>query len=251
MPTTRPSTTCGCRKLVRTADLRLCPSGGHGLMAFQNCAIHPNRPVGDAPGTPRDRLTAEPRDRTVSAYSGFERSARSSGLERVSGRPGGFARIRSCRAKPLLSLPGRISGTHKIAETIERSRLRTTPSTQMYETTTCRASAEPSRGRAWRLPHSAADPAYWDTSRARDYGTRLLGYLRACSATRIHAVPKAKGPTVEVARSRRSWTSPIRRSAFRCSVVSRHVGWLPRSAGERRRRVFEDGRQNGALVAVR
>jgi hypothetical protein len=52
------------------------------------------------PAPPRDRLTAELRDRTVSAYSRFERSARSSGLERVSGRTGGFARIRSCRAKP-------------------------------------------------------------------------------------------------------------------------------------------------------
>jgi hypothetical protein len=43
---------CGCRKLVRTADLRLCPSGGHGLMDLQNSAIHPNHPVGDAPSTP-------------------------------------------------------------------------------------------------------------------------------------------------------------------------------------------------------
>jgi hypothetical protein len=33
-------------------------------MDLQNCEIHPNHPFGDAPGTPRDRLTAEPRIRT-------------------------------------------------------------------------------------------------------------------------------------------------------------------------------------------
>jgi transposase len=35
---------CGCRKLVRTSDLRFCPSGGHVMRGFRNCAIHPNRP---------------------------------------------------------------------------------------------------------------------------------------------------------------------------------------------------------------
>jgi Wax ester synthase-like Acyl-CoA acyltransferase domain len=49
------SLACGCRKLVRIADLRLCPSGGHGVMDHRCCVIHPNRPVADALGTSRDR----------------------------------------------------------------------------------------------------------------------------------------------------------------------------------------------------
>jgi hypothetical protein len=46
---------CGCRKLVRTRDLRLCPSGGHAVMDLRNYAIHPNRPVADLGD--RDRYT--------------------------------------------------------------------------------------------------------------------------------------------------------------------------------------------------
>ena len=42
---------CGCRKLVRTAELRLGPSGGHRVMDLRSCAIHPNHPVADALGT--------------------------------------------------------------------------------------------------------------------------------------------------------------------------------------------------------
>jgi hypothetical protein len=52
-----------------------------GVMDLRNCAIDPNRPVADAPGTSRDRLTGGPRDRAVSEYSRLERSARSSGLQ--------------------------------------------------------------------------------------------------------------------------------------------------------------------------
>jgi hypothetical protein len=47
--------TCGCRKLVRIADLRLCPSGAHGVMDHRCGAIHPNHAVADAQGTSRDR----------------------------------------------------------------------------------------------------------------------------------------------------------------------------------------------------
>ncbi len=38
-----PYLTCGCRILVWSADLRLCPSLGHRVIDLQNCAIHPNR----------------------------------------------------------------------------------------------------------------------------------------------------------------------------------------------------------------
>ena len=41
-------------KVLYVADLRLCPSGGRCLMHLRNCAIHPNHPVGDAPGTSPD-----------------------------------------------------------------------------------------------------------------------------------------------------------------------------------------------------
>jgi membrane-associated phospholipid phosphatase len=41
---------CGCRKLVRTRDLRLCPSGGHAVMIS---------------GTARSTQIGPPRDRTV------------------------------------------------------------------------------------------------------------------------------------------------------------------------------------------
>jgi hypothetical protein len=73
---------CGCRKLVRTRDLRLWPSGGHGLRDLRNCAINPNRPVGafEHLSRPPDGLN---RDRTVSQYSRLLRSARSSGLQRA------------------------------------------------------------------------------------------------------------------------------------------------------------------------
>jgi hypothetical protein len=33
---------CGCRRLVRTADLQFCPGNGHVCRASGNCAIHPN-----------------------------------------------------------------------------------------------------------------------------------------------------------------------------------------------------------------
>jgi hypothetical protein len=33
---------------VRAGDLRLCQSGGHGVMDLRNCAIHANGPVADA-----------------------------------------------------------------------------------------------------------------------------------------------------------------------------------------------------------
>jgi hypothetical protein len=50
---------CRCRKLVRTRDLRLCPSGDHAVMDLRDCAIHPNRRVADlvrsGTGAPRDR----------------------------------------------------------------------------------------------------------------------------------------------------------------------------------------------------
>jgi Kelch motif len=103
--------TCGCRKLVRTADLRLCPSGGHGLTGLGNCAIHPNHPVGDVPGTPRDRLTAEPRDRTVLAYSRFERSARSSG-PRASFRADGRLRQDPIASRETPAQPARTGFRH-------------------------------------------------------------------------------------------------------------------------------------------
>ena len=47
---------CGCRKLVRTPDLRLCSRGGHGGRELENCAIRRNRLHRRVSDTSRDRV---------------------------------------------------------------------------------------------------------------------------------------------------------------------------------------------------
>jgi hypothetical protein len=107
-------------KLVRTAELRLCPSGGHGVMDLRSCAIHPNHPVADALGTSRTPCDGEPRDRTVShVFTAFAAVA-SSGLRRAQGGraardesdhvPSALHGPRSRHAKRLLRTPGRVFG---------------------------------------------------------------------------------------------------------------------------------------------
>jgi hypothetical protein len=61
--------TCGCRKLVRIADLRFCPSGGHVMRGFRNCAIHPNPPRFTRSVPRLDMSDDGVRDRAVSRYS--------------------------------------------------------------------------------------------------------------------------------------------------------------------------------------
>jgi hypothetical protein len=58
----------GCRKLVWTADLRLCPSG-HRVIELRNCAIHPESPVALVPVTSPERLTGGPGNKPFSRYS--------------------------------------------------------------------------------------------------------------------------------------------------------------------------------------
>jgi hypothetical protein len=52
------SDACGCRKLIRTADLRLCPCRGHRAIDLHNWAIHSNRPS-------LSRLSRRPRSPTA------------------------------------------------------------------------------------------------------------------------------------------------------------------------------------------
>jgi hypothetical protein len=59
---------CGCRKLVWTADLRLCPSRHHRVIALRNCAIHPNRPSLSRPIRRPARVMRRLRDQAVSRY---------------------------------------------------------------------------------------------------------------------------------------------------------------------------------------
>jgi copper chaperone CopZ len=102
--------TCGCRKLVRTGNLRLCPSGGHGVIEFRTCAIYPNAPVADALCSWRDGLTGRFGNRTVSQYSWLSRLAGFVGASASSGRVDGIAtnQITSAR-KRLLSMPDEFS----------------------------------------------------------------------------------------------------------------------------------------------
>jgi hypothetical protein len=96
---------CGCRKLVGAADLRALAEAAFWCDGTLELCDPPESSCRWAPCASRDRLTGGPRGRTVSAYSRLERSARSSGLERASGRTGGFARIRSRRAKRCSACP--------------------------------------------------------------------------------------------------------------------------------------------------
>jgi hypothetical protein len=63
------SAPCGCRELVRSADLRFCSGGGHVVMAFPNCAIHPNR-ASFTRSVPRPNMSDDQaRERAVSRHS--------------------------------------------------------------------------------------------------------------------------------------------------------------------------------------
>jgi hypothetical protein len=102
---------CGCRKLVRIADLGLCPSDAHGVRDHRSCAIHPNHPVADALATSHDRGGWSQASNWLGGPPP-SRSARSSGLPGERGRAASRW-IRSGRAKHLLSMPRRVSGTHR------------------------------------------------------------------------------------------------------------------------------------------
>jgi hypothetical protein len=107
--------TCGCRKLVRARDLRLWPSGGHGLIDLRNCAINPKS--SSRGGVRAPLATARPVASRSNRFAVFVAFAIRSfeGLQRTRGRRAASRRIRSGRAKRLLSMPGRVFGTHRFA----------------------------------------------------------------------------------------------------------------------------------------
>ena len=62
----RSGSSCGCRKLVRARDLRLCRATVLGVMDLRNCAIYVNNPVADALDSSLEGLQPGLSDRTVS-----------------------------------------------------------------------------------------------------------------------------------------------------------------------------------------